>query len=144
MGGWGSKSCLVKRLCQILKTWFGKRPPIALLYFLSWPTCDEEASKYVDRLGRVGEGEGDMGEIFVCLQLKHLPPSSPSIVLTCSRGATCGVILAGHSSANLNLVQDLSPNELPLPPATARLLVRVGFLKNQFQNCSFFLGYIAI
>ena len=51
------------------------------------------------------------------------------------RGATCGVILAAHSSpANLNLVQDLSPNELPLPLETARLLVRVGFLQNQFWN----------
>ena len=45
---------------------------------------EEEASKYVDRLGGLGRqgGGGDMGEIFVYSQLKHLLPLS--IVLTCS------------------------------------------------------------
>ena len=75
---------------------------------------------------RAGGVASDTGEIFVFAQPKHLAPTP-----CCWHARRCDM-RCNLSRAFLgkphNLRRDLSPNELPLPPATAWLLVRVEFL----------------
>ena len=95
-------------------------------YTVASPAVREQASKYVDRFGRLEESR--------VTRVRYLSSPNPSIwppTPCCWHARRCDM-RCNLSRAFLgkphNLRRDLSPNELPLPLATAWLLVRVEFL----------------
>lgn len=72
------------------------------------PAVREQASKYVDRFGRLEEGWRSREWHGWDICLRPTEASGPLLhVADMLGGATCGVILAGHSSANLTIWDEI-------------------------------------